>query len=164
MSTKSEQVFLESYAPFTGLRLLDIGAAAGQVKRMKELAQTKEYVTLDMRETAGVDIVHNLHEPLDVPPFDVITLFSVLEHCKYPWKMAENVEKLLKKGGLLLMSAPFQWRVHAYPDDYYRFTPHGIEALFTQIEWLKEELDPATAKLDRHEKGSVLILKSGRKV
>jgi hypothetical protein len=46
----------------------------------------------------------------------------------------------LAPGGTILVSAPFVWRVHAYPSDYFRFTVEGVRSLFPGIEWDALEL------------------------
>ena len=44
--------------------------------------------------------------------------------------MAANITNLLTDSGKLIVSVPFAWQVHGYPDDYWRFTPSGIRTLF----------------------------------
>lgn len=92
----------------------------------------------DMLEGAGVDRVIDLEEALpdDAGTFAHIECMSVIEHSSRPWKLAENVELLLVQNGTLYVTAPFVWRVHGYPDDYWRFTANGIRKLFPQIEWI----------------------------
>lgn len=94
-------------------------------------------VGIDMLEGEGVDHVLDLEEPLPdwIGKFDHVECMSVLEHSRRPWLMAENIERLMKPGASLFVSAPFVWRVHAYPNDYWRYTPEGIAALFPNIEW-----------------------------
>jgi hypothetical protein len=92
-------------------------------------------IGMDMLEGEGVDIVHNLEEPLDLIPFDHIDCCSVLEHCEKPWIVAENIQRLM--AGTILLSVPFVWRVHGYPSDYFRFTIEGVRSLFPRVEWEK---------------------------
>ena len=94
-------------------------------------------IGIDMREGPGVDRAIDLEEPLprDLGQFAHIDCMSVLEHSRRPWLMAQNIERLLEPGGSLYITAPFVWRVHAYPDDYFRFTVNGVKSLFTEIEW-----------------------------
>ena len=61
--------------------------------------------------------------------------------------MAKNLEALLEKGGHLFISAPFSWEYHAFPDDYWRFTPSGIRALFQDIEFLEDKLWISTSNV-----------------
>lgn len=92
---------------------------------------------VDMLEGPGVDLVYNLEESL-IPTshlFAHIECRSVLEHSRRPWLLAANIERLMAPGATLDLSAPFVWRVHAYPSDYWRFTTEAIRELFPNIEW-----------------------------
>jgi len=94
-------------------------------------------VGVDMLEGDGVDLVLDLEEPLpdDIGLFAHVECMSVLEHSRRPWLMAQNIERLLEPGGTLFVSVPFIWRIHAYPSDYFRFTPEGVKAIFPGIQW-----------------------------
>jgi SAM-dependent methyltransferase len=82
--------------------------------------------------------------------FDHIECVSVLEHCERPWAVASNLAQLLNPGGTILISAPWVWRMHAYPNDYWRFTPEGLRLIFNKI-----ALDPlriaSQGRLQDHE-------------
>ena len=58
-----------------------------------------------------------------------------MEHCDQPFLMAENMTRLLKPGGRIVLSVPFAWKFHGYPSDYWRFTAEGIKKLFPGIDW-----------------------------
>lgn len=96
---------------------------------------------VDMVDGPGVDYVLDMEKPLPkLGWFDHVECLSVLEHSRQPWLMAANIERLLLPGGTLYVAVPFCWRLHAYPSDYWRFTPEGIRALFPGIEWLAVKL------------------------
>lgn len=93
----------------------------------------------DMLPGDGVDRVIDLEEPVPsdaVHKFSHIDCISVLEHCKRPWLMAANIERLLVADGTLFVTVPFLWRVHSYPDDYWRFTASCLTMLFAGIKWI----------------------------
>lgn len=94
-------------------------------------------IGVDMQEGEGVDLVLDLEEklPADIGTFAHVECQSVLEHSRRPWLMAANIERLLKPGGTLYVTVPFVWRVHAYPDDYWRMTPAGLQSLFPLVDW-----------------------------
>jgi hypothetical protein len=49
--------------------------------------------------------------------------------------MAETIDALMDSGSSILVLVPFTWRVHAYPDDYWRMTPSALDVLFPLVEW-----------------------------
>lgn len=127
----------EFYRPKEG-RTLIVGS---YVVEGKEDRRTlfKDVVGLDMRKGPGVDYIWDLEEapPTSLGLFDNIECLSVLEHSRRPWELARNIEGLLVPNGTLYVAAPFVWRVHGYPDDYWRFTASGIKELFPNITWLE---------------------------
>jgi len=96
-----------------------------------------DYVGVDMEEGENVDVVLDLTKDFNVVnrklgnrKFKTIIMFSVLEHCRNPWKLARNITKLLDHNGILFVNAPFCHHLHSYPGDYWRFTPDAIKILF----------------------------------
>ena len=61
----------------------------------------------------------------------------MLEHTPKPWAIAENIGRLLRPGGMLYISVPWVWRYHAYPDEYFRFSPRAVQVLFPGMEWTR---------------------------
>lgn len=101
-------------------KILDIGCGAGTLSFY--LASKKHNVTgIDIsnkairicRESARNMGFKNIHFmtidfPNEIPPgkFDAILLFEVIEHLKDDIKAIEKIYKLLKPGGILLLSTP----------------------------------------------------------
>lgn len=105
-----------------------------------------EYLGVDLFAGQGVDVVADLagdfaaiDKSLDGRRFGTIFCLSVLEHCEKPFVMAENLVRLLKPGGQICVSVPFAFRLHAYPDDFWRFTPSGVRKLFESLEFSPED-------------------------
>lgn len=97
-------------------------------------------IGLDMLGGPGVDIVHDLEQPLvGHGRFEHVDLCSVLEHVRRPWLLAANVEALMRKGATILVSVPFVWRVHSYPSDLWRMTPEALDVLFPNIQWREKK-------------------------
>jgi len=121
--------------------VLDVGGynVNGSVK---DIMQGVNVFATDMREGPGVDLAINGHDLLskfEENSFDLVTCCETLEHDVLFWVTVENMRKLVKPGGWLLVTAPgVYFFEHDYPSDYYRFT----EAVFRDYifrEW--QEVD-----------------------
>ena len=76
--------------------------------------------------------------PFPTNQFDGIVLTEVLEHCRDPFTAMREVFRVLKPGGLLLVTSPFAWPWHGTNEyeDYWRFTHQGWKLLletFTDV-------------------------------
>jgi SAM-dependent methyltransferase len=67
--------------------------------------------------------------PFDDGFFDCVLSVQVLEHTPHPDRLVAEMSRVLKRGGVLVVNAPFSFRLHAEPHDYFRYTPHGLAAL-----------------------------------
>ena len=70
---------------------------------------------------------------LDLPfrdaSFDTVLCLQVLEHVPRPWRLLDEIARVLRPGGALVLTAPHIWGLHEEPRDYYRFTPFGLRHL-----------------------------------
>jgi SAM-dependent methyltransferase len=55
--------------------------------------------------------------------------------------------RVLRPGGVLLLSAPFFWPLHEEPHDYYRYTRHGLQHLLEQAGFEAIHITPDCASL-----------------
>ena len=99
----------------------------------------KNAIGLDLEAGEGVDVIHDLEEPLPdtFGLFEHIDCVSVIEHVKRPWLLCANIEAVMAPGATILVSVPFIWRVHAYPSDYWRLTIEALPILFPNVNWIK---------------------------
>ena len=117
--------------------VLIIGArAAEENTRIDErirLRTGREVVSVDIHPGVGVDVVadaHTLSSVFALETFAVTTSSAVLEHLEVPWLVAAQCAAVTMPGGLAVHSAPFVWPAHAQPNDFWRFSPRGLEVLF----------------------------------
>lgn len=71
--------------------------------------------------------------------FDLIIAEQVFEHLYDPDRAAKNVRRMLKPSGTFLITLPFMIKYHPAPQDYRRWTKHGLKAFldingFTDIQ------------------------------
>jgi SAM-dependent methyltransferase len=61
--------------------------------------------------------------------FDIVVCTEVLEHTLHPFNAVKEIYRILKKGGYLLATTPFNFRIHGPLPDCWRFSEHGLKAL-----------------------------------
>lgn len=88
------------------------------------------YVGCDMRAGPGVDCIQDLHA-LDLPDASVGTaiLADTIEHVEYPRRAIDGLQRVLRSDGMLLVTTVMNFPIHAYPEDYWRFTPKGLQSV-----------------------------------
>lgn len=114
--------------------IMEIGSyqVAGQedIINLRSLFPTKDYIGVDFREGPGVDCVANVENlPHETGSVGTVIAFSTFEHVQRFWKGFDEVHRVLKPNGVFLVSCPFYFHVHAYPSDYWRFTPQAFDLL-----------------------------------
>lgn len=103
-------------------------------------------ICVDIDKDKNPDIVADIHQ-MDIfedNTFDCILCSEVLEHCYAPWKAANEMYRVLKPGGILLLSTRFVYPLHDTPHDYYRFTRYGLEILFSNYRILELQEEATT--------------------
>jgi SAM-dependent methyltransferase len=61
--------------------------------------------------------------------YDCVVCMEVIEHTLDPVGAIREIRRILKHGGLLLISAPLNLRIHGPIPDCWRFTEHGFKVL-----------------------------------
>lgn len=60
---------------------------------------------------------------------DTVFTAAVLEHLEEPSRALNEMYRILKPGGLVVLSAPLFWHIHEAPRDFYRYTRYGFQYL-----------------------------------
>ena len=98
------------------------------------LVPATEYLTLDIRPGSGADIVGDIHDiPRQDQSVDVVICTEVLEHCRDPRTAVSELHRLLRPGGVCVLSTRFIHPYHPDPHDYFRFTSCGLTELFSDF-------------------------------
>jgi SAM-dependent methyltransferase len=90
-----------------------------------------DIINVDLAPYREVDLVTSGGSlPLRDGCADAILSIAVLEHVANPQRTVADLARVLKPGGRVQVFVPFMQGIHAAPDDYQRWTPHGLEVLF----------------------------------
>ena len=115
---------IKPYCKRLGGRLLDVGCGR---QPYKNLIPFDVYVGMEYTASQAPDIVGDARKiPFQSEIFDSILCTEVLEHVNEPKQVIQEINRVLKLHGKLLLSAPMSWNLHYEPNDYYRFTKYGL--------------------------------------
>jgi SAM-dependent methyltransferase len=70
------------------------------------------------------------HLPFAPGSFDLIISTEMLEHTAEPQRIVDEIRRVLRPGGRLLLTTRFIFPLHDVPGDYFRFTNYGLAHLF----------------------------------
>jgi len=119
---------------------------------VKEFFKQSTIKTLDIDPNSGADYILDLCEnnegTVKDDTFDLIVCTEVLEHVNDPFFVVNELRRMLKIGGVVAVSTPFNFRIHGPLPDNWRFTIHGLKVLFKDFEILSiESLDDSDRDL-----------------
>jgi SAM-dependent methyltransferase len=107
-------------------KVLDAGAGGGQYQKL--LSGLGTYVSVDI--VSNNDVVASLYRlPFKDNTFDSVGCFMVLEHLAEPALAMLECNRVLRRGGTLLLTTPQYWHFHSWPNDYFRYTKEGLRYL-----------------------------------
>jgi len=142
MSAKLTRVtldrFVERHAS-PGLTL-DIGAQTGPYKTW-----FPNRVPIDIFWRPGISVVTDAqHLGLASEAFDVVLCTEVLEHLPEPQAAIDEMFRVLKPGGTLILTTRFLFPIHDAPHDYFRFTKFGLRHLTRRFDSVIVEEETTT--------------------
>lgn len=125
--------------------IVDIGS--GDSRHGELLDSSNQFYRLDYPQTnqryrGSPDVYGDASNlPFKTKSFDVVLLFEVLEHIGSDGQALREIRRILSPGGRLYISVPFVYPVHDAPNDYRRFTIHGVRLLLGEAGFeLKKEI------------------------
>jgi SAM-dependent methyltransferase len=138
--------------------LLDVGVSEGPYRALFEPLVAR-YVGLEYppsildkqpdlwnildRAKASVDVFGDGNRlPFGDASFDTVLATEVLEHLPEPRRCVDEMARVLKPEGKLLLTIPFSQPLHELPSDYYRFTPSSLEHIVRAAGLEVESIEP----------------------
>lgn len=114
-----------------GKAVLNLGSGVGLFDRY--LSPEIQAINLDIStEKPKLDVIGDAHRlPFKDQAFDIVYSIAVLEHVRKPWIVAQEITRVLRPGGHVVLELPFLNTIHDQ-HDYFRFTDLGIRSLFDE--------------------------------
>lgn len=108
--------------------LLDVGCGSSPFKKYF-ISHIDNYLKHEHPAAAKPNIKYDFLSELPQisttdSSIDTIISFSVLEHVSEPFKTIDEFHRILKIGGVFIISVPQYWHLHEEPHDYLRFTKY----------------------------------------
>jgi SAM-dependent methyltransferase len=108
-------------------RILDVGAGASPFARY---LAGQRYISLERELRFRPTVIGSAAIlPFAGCVFNGVICTEILEHLRDPRACLSEIERVLRPGGYLYVTAPMLWPLHYEPEDYYRFTGYGLRAL-----------------------------------
>lgn len=129
-----------------GALVVDAGAGEGNYRGF---FKDHLYVGLDLGigdmqwDYSRLDVVGDLSAlPFRDAAFDGAINIVTLEHVKEPARVMEEIGRVLRPQGRLLVVVPHEWEVHQEPHDYFRYTRHGMRYLLERAGFSDIAIEP----------------------
>ncbi len=138
ITRKHLEEFLKKYA--TAEKVLDIGSGGSSYNRY-----FPNRLTVDMDPDRKPEVLADAHcLPFKDGEFNFILCTEVLEHVKDPKKVIGEFNRVLAKGGTVILTTRFVYPIHDAPHDYWRFTEYGLRYLFNDWEIIDFQNETST--------------------
>ena len=118
-------------------KVVDIGCGNCPFKHLVNEKQA-HYIGVDVAdadkwdyENSEIITYDGKHLPFETASVDHFICTEVLEHVPDPHELIADMHRVLKKGGLGIVTLPWSARFHYKPYDYHRYTPSTLSTLFS---------------------------------
>jgi len=117
-------------------RFMDFGCGE---KPYESLFEFKEYIGVDIKksghsnEKKKADAYYDgITIPFDDNYFDGALANQCFEHIYNIKHIISEINRVLKPGGILIITLPLAWEEHEIPYDFFRFTSYGIKNILNE--------------------------------
>lgn len=143
ITTKITRESLESFIRMHTSNGLTLDVGCGNSPYAQYFANR---VSLDYAKREGLDVIGDAHQlPFKSATFSIVVATELLEHVKHPQYVINEMWRVLKRGGKVVLSTRFAFPLHDVPNDFYRFTKYGLRYLFRK--WSCVEIIPESDSL-----------------
>ena len=125
--------------------MLDYGCG-GQPYKNFFSPKISRYIGVDVAAAEGINLDFEIEPgqrlPLEDSSIDTLLSTQALEHIDNFEFYLSECARLVRSGGILILTAPMQWRHHEVPYDYWRFTKYGLIRLLERHEFSIKSISP----------------------
>ncbi|MGB2958033.1 MAG: class I SAM-dependent methyltransferase [Bacteroidota bacterium] len=111
------------------------------------LEHVEQYIGADVHQNShnSVDTIIDISGrlPFEDASFDTVLSTQVLEHVENPGVHLREFARVLRAGGILVLTVPASYMLHEEPYDYHRFTLYGVKHLLQQSHFSPVRIDTA---------------------
>jgi SAM-dependent methyltransferase len=108
--------------------VLDIGG--GRRRGSFQPPQGANWIVLDVDRQLNPRLLGDAHNlPVKPGGIDYVKCTELLEHVEHPEAVIKELTRVLKPGGTLILSTPFNWGIHADPYDFQRLTDQKLKRM-----------------------------------
>jgi len=133
LSRRALHLALVKLTPRLTGEVLDFGAGSQPYRSLLKNCSSYvslEYDTPENRERKVADVFYDGSSiPVEDSVYDGILSTQTLEHVPNPDIIVAEWARVLKEGGMLLITMPFMWPEHEMPYDYQRYSSGGLRLL-----------------------------------
>ncbi len=148
---------VEAMVPLADGTLLDVGGSEGPYRELfsptVDQYVGREYPAAILDKQPDLWKIKNLVRlvqvfgdgarlPVRDGSVDTVLSTEVLEHVPDPRSFVQEMARVLKPGGKLLLTVPFIQPLHELPSDYYRFTPSSLRTFAETVGLEVESITP----------------------
>lgn len=133
-------------------KILDVGAGGCPHRKLFSHCKyfTQDFVQLSdsqIQNQVGYGKIDYVSDIINIPvsdkSFDVVLCTEVIEHVPDPISAIKEISRILKPGGVLLISAPLQSGLHQEPYHFYGgFTKYWYKKFLTENNFSEITIDP----------------------
>lgn len=107
----------------------DLGCGEQPMRNLiEELGGIYTGVDFSQNSQNTVQVLASITEvPLPDNSFDVILCTEVLEHVPDTYRAFQEMARLIKTGGHIIITSPFSYPLHEEPYDFVRLTPYQVQ-------------------------------------
>jgi SAM-dependent methyltransferase len=117
-------------------KMVEIGSRARSGYTFREIIPPGvDYVGLDIRAGPNVDLIgdaHKLSTYFAPESVDAMLSIAVFDHLLMPWKVALEMNRVMKPGGFAFISTHQIYPLHEEPWDFWRFSSKAWHGIFNR--------------------------------